>query len=68
MRLVTIEPENDDFDTSVTFVKGTPSKFMVLFNAQVAGAAMGTYKVFACRCAARPLSSTRPIAEPPTPT
>jgi hypothetical protein len=49
LRLVSIEPENEDFDTSVTFVQGTPSKFMVFFNAQVAGAAMGTYKVFACR-------------------
>jgi hypothetical protein len=47
--LVTISPENINFDTSLSFVQGTPSKFIVFFNAQVAGADMGTYKVFGCR-------------------
>jgi hypothetical protein len=47
--VVTISPENTNFDTSLSFVQDTPSKFVVFFNAQVAGAAMGTYKVFGCR-------------------
>ncbi|MEY2840591.1 MAG: hypothetical protein RJB60_2890 [Pseudomonadota bacterium] len=51
-RVVKIEPENSDFDTGLAFVQGKPSKFIVGFGAQVAGAAMGTYKDFACRSSA----------------
>ncbi len=51
-RLIKVVPENDDFDTSLVYLQGTPSKFLVGLSAQVVGAAMGTYKDFGCRSSA----------------
>jgi len=51
-RLIKVAPENDDFDTNLVYLQGTPAKFLVSLSAQVVGAPLGTYKEFACHSSA----------------
>jgi hypothetical protein len=62
-RLIRVLPENDAFDSSLVYLKGTPRKFLVSLSAEVVGAASGTYKEFACRSSEWTTAELKAISE-----